>query len=65
VVNEDATTTKTEGPHVKTMTCRQLGGPRDLEHRGETVDDVIKANDRHPGLRRGPARRSTSRHARR
>jgi hypothetical protein len=26
VMNEDATTTKTEGPHVKTMTCRQLGG---------------------------------------
>jgi Protein of unknown function (DUF1059) len=32
---------------VKTMTCRQLGGPCDLEHRGETADDVIKAQDRH------------------
>ena len=32
---------------MKTMTCRQLGGPCDLEHRGETADDVIKANDRH------------------
>jgi hypothetical protein len=32
---------------VKTMTCRQLGGPCDLEHRGETADDVINAQDRH------------------
>lgn len=32
---------------MKTMTCRALGGPCDLEHRGETADDVIKAQDRH------------------
>jgi len=32
---------------MKTMTCRQLGGPCDLAHRGETADDVIKAQDRH------------------
>lgn len=32
---------------MKTMTCRQLGGPCDLEHRGETADGVIKAQDRH------------------
>ncbi len=32
---------------MKTMTCRMLGGPCDLEHRGETADDVIKAQDRH------------------
>jgi hypothetical protein len=32
---------------VKTMTCRELGGPCDLEHRGETGDDVINAQDRH------------------
>ena len=32
---------------MKTMTCRQLGGPCDLEHRGETADDVIKAQDAH------------------
>ncbi len=32
---------------MKTMTCRQTGGPCDLEHRGETADDVIKAQDRH------------------
>lgn len=32
---------------MKTMTCRQLGGPCDLEHRGETADDVIKAQDKH------------------
>ena len=32
---------------MKTMTCRQLGGPCDLEHRGETADDVIKVQDKH------------------
>ena len=32
---------------MKQMTCRQLGGPCDLAHRGESADDVIKAQDRH------------------
>lgn len=32
---------------MKTMTCRQLGGPCDLAHRGDTADDVIKAQDAH------------------
>ena len=32
---------------MKTMTCRQLGGPCDHELRGETADEVIKAQDRH------------------
>ena len=32
---------------MKTMTCRQLGGPCDVEHRGETADEVIKAQDGH------------------
>lgn len=32
---------------MKTMTCRQLGGPCDLEHRGDSADDVIQAQDRH------------------
>ncbi|MBD8871044.1 DUF1059 domain-containing protein [Nocardioides donggukensis] len=32
---------------MRTMTCRQLGGPCDLEHHGETADDVLKAQDRH------------------
>jgi len=32
---------------MKTMTCKQLGGPCDAAHRGETADDVIKAQDRH------------------
>jgi hypothetical protein len=32
---------------MKTMTCQQLGGPCDHEHRGETADDVIKAQDQH------------------
>ena len=32
---------------MKTMTCRDLGGPCDLEHRGATADDVINAQDVH------------------
>ena len=32
---------------MKTMTCKQLGGPCDHAHRGETADDVINAQDRH------------------
>lgn len=32
---------------MKTMTCRQLGGPCDLQHHGHTADEVIKAQDRH------------------
>ena len=32
---------------MKTMTCMALGGPCDLEHRAESADDVIKAQDRH------------------
>jgi len=32
---------------MKTMTCRQLGGPCDQPHHGESADDVIKAQDRH------------------
>ena len=32
---------------VKTMTCQQLGGPCSFEHKGETADEVIKAQDRH------------------
>lgn len=32
---------------MKTMTCRQLGGPCDHPHRGSTADDVINAQDAH------------------
>ena len=32
---------------MKTMTCRALGGPCDLAHRGASADDVIHAQDRH------------------
>ena len=32
---------------MKTMTCRQMGGPCDLALRGDTADEVIKAQDRH------------------
>jgi hypothetical protein len=32
---------------VKTMTCKQLGGPCDFAHQGATADDIIKAQDRH------------------
>lgn len=32
---------------MKTMTCRDLGGPCDLAHSGKTADDVIKAQGQH------------------
>ena len=32
---------------MKTMTCRQLGGPCDESFRGTTADEVIKADDKH------------------
>jgi hypothetical protein len=32
---------------MKTMTCRQLGGPCEHALTGETADDVIKAQDQH------------------
>jgi predicted small metal-binding protein len=32
---------------MKTMTCRQLGGPCDFEHHSESADEVIKSQDRH------------------
>jgi predicted small metal-binding protein len=32
---------------MKTMTCKQLGGPCDFALQGETADDVIKAQDQH------------------
>ena len=28
---------------MKTMTCRQLGGPCDVQHQGDNADAVIKA----------------------
>jgi predicted small metal-binding protein len=40
--------TKREGSTpMKTITCRQLGGPCDHELRAETADQVIKDQDRH------------------
>jgi predicted small metal-binding protein len=32
---------------MKTMTCRQLGGPCDFLLRGNTANEVIKAQDSH------------------
>lgn len=32
---------------MKTMTCKELGGPCDVAHHGATADEVIKAQDRH------------------
>lgn len=32
---------------MKTMTCKQLGGPCDRPHQGRTANDVIKAQDSH------------------
>ena len=32
---------------MKTMTCRQMGGPCDLAFQGNSADDVIHAQDAH------------------
>ncbi|MBA2952707.1 hypothetical protein GON03_22035 [Nocardioides sp. MAH-18] len=32
---------------MKTMTCRQMGGPCDQAFQGESADDVINAQDQH------------------
>ena len=32
---------------MKTMTCRELGGPCDVAQQGASANDVIKAQDRH------------------
>ncbi len=32
---------------MKTMTCKQLGGPCDLELTGDNANDVIKLQDQH------------------
>ena len=32
---------------MKTMTCKQLGGPCDFPLHGDTADEVIKAQDKH------------------
>jgi predicted small metal-binding protein len=43
---------------MKTMTCEQLGGACELGLRGDTADEVIKAQDRH--LREAVAAGATS-----
>jgi hypothetical protein len=32
---------------MKTMTCKQMGGPCEFPHHGATADEVIKAQDSH------------------
>ena len=32
---------------MKTMTCKQLGGPCDFAFHGKSADDVINADDKH------------------
>ena len=32
---------------MKTMTCKELGGPCDLPHAGDDANDIIKAQDQH------------------
>ena len=32
---------------MKTMTCKELGGPCDAAHHGGSADQVIKAQDKH------------------
>jgi hypothetical protein len=36
-----------ESTQMKTMTCRQLGGPCDLAHSGTDANEIIHAQDRH------------------
>lgn len=43
---------------MKSMTCKQLGGPCDLPHHGDSADEVIKAHDGH--LKEAVARGDTS-----
>jgi predicted small metal-binding protein len=33
--------------NMKTMTCKQMGGPCDAQLRGNKADEVIKAQDKH------------------
>jgi hypothetical protein len=33
--------------NMKTMTCKQMGGPCDAQFQGNTADEVIKAEDKH------------------
>jgi hypothetical protein len=42
-----ATTAEKDVRLMKTMTCKQMGGPCDLPHHGNTADEVIKAHDGH------------------
>jgi predicted small metal-binding protein len=42
---------------MKSMTCRQLGGPCDVAHHGNDADEIIKAQDKH--LREAVAAGST------
>jgi len=32
---------------MKTMSCKDLGGPCDLPHSGDDANDIIKAQDQH------------------
>jgi hypothetical protein len=32
---------------MKTMTCKQMGGPCETQFHGNTADEVIKAEDKH------------------
>lgn len=32
---------------MKSMTCRQLGGPYDMTHHGDDANGIIKAQDNH------------------
>ena len=32
---------------MKTMSCKQMGGPCDMQFHGKSADEVIKAQDQH------------------
>jgi hypothetical protein len=44
---EQNSDTDVRSTQTKTLTCRQLGGPCDLAHRGGDANEIIKAHDRH------------------
>lgn len=50
---------------MKSMTCRDLGGPCDLEHQADTADLIIKAHDRHlrAAVKSGDATHADARNA--
>ena len=47
ITNSTETTSKKAVSQMKTMTCKQLGGPCDHQLQGDSADAVMKAQDLH------------------